>query len=425
MSDDSLRIFREQLAALLREFDASGADLASIHSQLASDIVAKLRALPENSNMSTEQLQALFEQEISKTLPRRASIIRTNIEAGAAGGRKAARMTIRTVFGDQVQDKHVRATAKALSEAGERIAGRVTVDGVGLTKRLRRVDREIAQEMAAEVQAGIRQRRGILGAARKIERLDPRAVELPQYLQELERAARLGKVDEVKKLAKGYASRIAKLGEIQPDGAIKASKYSLRSATKKLVADVQKSSGDGLDKIVERYVQDKAAFRANLISRHETAEAYRGSYVEQTKNKPGVWGYRWTLSTRHSSLHKPGTPMDVCDIYASQDIGYGKGIYPTNNLPKTPHPQCLCSQSAMIRSDVFDVPESEQNQPPASARDHKSPDAVGWLKQNDAAAARILGPTRYALFKDGRDVLDANGAPRLVRDLLGHSQAAE
>jgi hypothetical protein len=280
--------------------------------------------------------------------------------------------------------------------------------------------------MAREVHQGIVAKKGILGAARKIEKLDPREVKLPQYLQELEDAARKGSVDDVKRLAKSYQARIAKLGEMQVDGTLKASKYSIRAATKKFVADVQKSSAKGLDSVVNKYVADRAAFRANVIARHESAEAFRSSYIEQTKNKAGVWGYQWRLSTRHSTGHgHGGTAQDVCDIYANQDIGYGRGVYPTAKLPKTPHPACLCTQTAMIRRDVFDIPESERNQPPESARTANAGGAVGWLRDNDAAAARILGPTRHALFKDGRDVLDATGKPHLVRDLLGHRHAAE
>lgn len=425
MTEDALKIFRQQLTELLKSVQAGERELHSIHAQLSQDIIAKLRAIPDNANMSTEQLQAMFDAEWAKSLPKRARILRTNIEQGAKAGPKAARQTFRTVLGEQVQDRHVRSNAKALAEASERIAGRVTVDGVGLTRRMRRVDKEVAQEMAVEVQNGIRQRKGILGAARKIEALDPREVKLPKYLHEIEDAARLGKVDDVKRLAKAYAKRISQLGEIQVDGTFVASKYSLRNATKKFVADMQKASAKGIDKIVKKYALDKAAYRANVIARSESVEAMRQSYVAQSKGKPGVVGYQWRLSNRHADHQHGGSRQDVCDILANANsYGLGPGIYPAEHVPKLPHACCLCSATVVMDRKHFERDEAERGQVPEEMRDHKSPGALGWLKQNDAAARAILGPTRHQLLHEGVNVLEPSGAPKLVRELLGKAQPA-
>lgn len=426
MTDDALKIFRAQLAELLKSVEVGELELQAIHTRLSQTIIEQLRALPDNQNLSTEQLQAMFDAEWAKSLPKRARILRTNIEAGAKAGPKAARQTFRTVLGEQVQDRHVRSNAKALAEASERISGRVTVDGVGLTKRLRRVDKEVAQEMAVEVQNGIRQRKGILGAARKIEALDQQPVSLPKYLRELEQAARLGKVDEVKALAKTYARRVSQLGEIQTDGTFVASKFSLRTATKKFVADIQKASAKGIDKIVKKYALDKAAYRANVIARSETVEAMRQSYVQQSKGKPGVIGYQWRLSNRHADHQHGGSREDVCDILSHQNAyGLGPGIYPAEHVPKLPHACCLCTCTMVMDRKHFERDEAERGQVPEEMRDHKSPGAIDWLKQNDAAAAKILGPTRHQLLREGVNVLQPNGAPKLVRELLGSRQAAE
>jgi hypothetical protein len=426
MTDDALRLYREQLAKLLASVQAGERDLAGIHAKLSDELIAKLRALPENTNMRLDQLQAMFDEEFAKSFPKRVSIVRDNIEAGAKSGRKAARQTFRTVFGEEVQDAHVRSSAKALNEAVDRIAGRITVDGVGLTKRMRGVDREVAEGMAREVQDGIRQRKGILGAARKIERLDPRKAELPQYLQELETAARVGDQDEVGRLVKRYQARLLQLGEAQVDGTFVASKYSLKAPTRRFIQDIQKATGKGLDKVVQRYVKDKLAFRANVIARSESVEAMRRSYVAQAKGKPGVVCFQWTLSNRHESHEHGGSREDVCDILAhANSHGLGPGRYPAEHVPKLPHPGCLCAVHAVVDRKHFERAESERGQVPDDMRDRKSPDAIGWLKQNDAAAAKILGPTRHALLKDGRNVLTPTGAPALVRDLLGTRRAAE
>jgi aryl-alcohol dehydrogenase-like predicted oxidoreductase len=51
-------------------------------------------------------------------------------------------------------------------------------------------------------------------------------------------------------------------------------------------------------------------------------------------------------------------------------------------------------------------------------QDHKSPDALGWLKAHPDKAAVILGPTRHEMLQRGVNVLEQNGAPKRVGALL-------
>jgi hypothetical protein len=418
VADTPLTLYRRQLAELLKSIDQGNADLQSLHADLSRRIIAELRKQGA-SNTNALKLQKQFDREFEKLLPKRVRIVRERIEEGAKAGRRASQQTVRVTLGDKVETAHVRATAGSLREASERIAGRVTVDGKSLGKRMRGMDKEVAAEMAREVQNGIQQRNGILGAARKIEKLDPRDAHLPKYLQQLEQAARRGSIDEVKALAASYSKRIAQLGEIQTDGTFKASKYSLRSATQKFVQKVQTASADGIDTLVKKYVEDKLAWRANTIARSETVEAMRQSYVAQSKNKPGVVCFQWRLSNRHEGHDHRGAKQDVCDILAHQNAyGLGPGRYPKDKVPHLPHPNCLCATIAVFDDKHFERAENDQGQVPAEMKDAQSPGAIGWLQQNPAAAARILGPTRYNLLKQGVNVLDESGRPRLVRDLL-------
>lgn len=426
MPPTPLQIYRARLAEVLASVAQGQRDLASIHAQVSVEIIEQIRRAGDNTNAL--ELARQFDEAFKKTAFKRLSITKTLIEKGAKAGPKASRATIRATFGEATTKAQVRASKKALTEASERISGRVTVDGVALSKRIRRVDREVTAEMAREVQAGIQQRKGILGAARKIEKLDPRETKLPKYLSDLELAAREGNLPEVKRLSKQYLKRVAALGEIQVDGTIVASKYSLRKATARFVADVQKASTGGLDKVVKKYVTERAAWRANVIARHETVNAFRQSYLAQTKNKPGVVAFKWNLSTRHAVHGKGGgTPHDECDLYAVQNAhGMGPGVYPKDQVPDAPHPMCLCSCVAVMDRKHFQRAENDQGTFPADMRDAVSPDALGWLRANPDQAAAILGPTRHTLLKQGVHVLDATGKPRLVRELLPRfSRAAE
>lgn len=418
MADTPISVYRKRLAELLRSIDQGNRDLQSIHAELSGSIIAQLRAQGA-SNTNALKLQQQFDREFEKSLPKRVRIVRERIEKGAEAGRSASRDTIRLKVGDKVERAHVRATKGALEEASERIAGHVTVDGKSLGRRMRGVDKEVAAEMAREVQNGIQQRNGILGAARKIERLDPRETALPKYLQELEQAARRGSIDEVKKLAASYTQRIAQLGEIQTDGTYKASKYSLRSATQKFVQKVQKTSADSIDGLVKKYIDDKLAWRANVIARSESVEAMRQSYVKQSANKPGVVAFDWKLSNRHEGHGHGGAKQDVCDILAHQNAyKLGPGRYPKDKVPSLPHPCCLCTPVAVFDETYFERAENDQGAVPPAMQDATSPGALAWLKQNEAAAAKILGPTRHNLLKQGVNVLDDTGRPLRVRDLL-------
>jgi hypothetical protein len=423
MTDKALTLYRAELKKVLRAVQRGELELSAAHSQLATSVLAKLR---ETSVRRTQaELEALFDAEFAKSFPKRVSIVRKAIRTGADSGREVGKQTFRAVLGDDVLDAHVKDAAGAMSEAVDRIAGRVTVDKTGLTKRMRRVDREVSQGMASEVQRGVRQKRGILGAARKIEKLDPRSAELPRYLQELEAAARAGDKGAVRSIAQSYAKRIAALGEAQTDGTFVASKFSLKSATKRFVQDIQTASEKQLDRVVNRYVKEKLAYQANRIARSETVEAMRQSYVKQMADKPGVVCFQWTLSNRHASSLHGGSRMDVCDILANANAyGLGPGRYPAAHVPKLPHPNCICSVHAVIDRAHFDR-TSEEGRVPKDMQDHESPDAAGWLKQHPDKARVILGPTRHALLERGHEVLEPSGQPKLVRTLLQGSRKAQ
>lgn len=413
MASKEDRIYRVHLKDALVAAKQGEGELAVLYQEVANDVGAKVRA--RGDRLTAPELEAAVDEAFQKTAFKRVKIIKTTIEKGGKLGPKASRETMRAVYGDEVAKAQVRGSKKALTEAANRIAGRTTVDGVSVNKRLRKVDRAISSEMAREVEKGIRQKKGILGAARQIEKLDPRRVELPRYLQRVEAAARAGNLDDLKKLTSKYTKYAEGLGEVQADLTRKASKFSLRTATQRFLKDVEKTGAQGIDKIVDRYVKDKAAFRANLIARHETVEAFRRSYIEQSKNKPGVLGMAWRLSpTRH--------PVpDECDIYANQNAHkLGPGVYPADKVPKHPHPACICSVTVVLDKHHFQRGDAaNDNAVPPLLQDTKSPDALGWLSANEQIAAKILGPTRHQLMKQGVKVLGHDGKPLLVRDLLG------
>ena len=79
----------------------------------------------------------------------------------------------------------------------------------------------------------------------------------------------------------------------------------------------------------------------NLYIRLINTEANRAWYegfVKTEIQKKDVFGVRWKLSPLHCRY-----PYDICDINAGANIGYGKGVYPKNKVPRFPaHHHCMC-----------------------------------------------------------------------------------
>jgi hypothetical protein len=84
--------------------------------------------------------------------------------------------------------------------------------------------------------------------------------------------------------------------------------------------------------------------------------------------------------------------------------------------------------TAVLDRRHFSRPASQRVGIPDDMRDTESPDVIGWMVNNQGISERIVGPTRWAAFKQGVDVLDGDGRPLLVRDVLpamARRQAAE
>ncbi|MHB8928937.1 MAG: hypothetical protein ACYC9Q_15065 [Bacillota bacterium] len=70
------------------------------------------------------------------------------------------------------------------------------------------------------------------------------------------------------------------------------------------------------------------------LARTETQMAYHQLHVNQSLTAPYVLGIRWNLSASHPK-------EDVCDGLAAGGPN-GGGVYPKDEVPEVPHPNCLC-----------------------------------------------------------------------------------
>jgi hypothetical protein len=281
------------------------------------------------------------------------------------------------------------------------------------------------------VEVADRMRRQLLASARAGETIERTAerlldegdplVRVPQHVEELHAAARdvaPGDPDSraaFERVVGRWARRVQRLGQA-PD--TRPGAYTMRSATQQMVKDLRRARAENVDRIVDRWVLQRARHQARVIARHETVEAYRDAYQRTTQDNPAVKGYRWQLSTKHPHA-------DVCDLYANQNLhGLGPGGYPAAELPDTPHPSCLCVQVAIV--DRFHMRRElaaarGEPEPPREWDVGGHETAAEWLAKQPAGYREdLLGPTRARIFeREPHRVLSARGEPIPVHRVLG------
>lgn len=107
---------------------------------------------------------------------------------------------------------------------------------------------------------------------------------------------------------------------------------------------------DQIAKTVAGYIERKERYNAKRVARTEIQRMWRVSYVKQAQQLPFVKGIKWNLSKSHPK-------NDICDEYATADVGLGEGVYPPNAVPVNghpAHPNCLCYLTTVL-SDIQEV----------------------------------------------------------------------
>lgn len=273
--------------------------------------------------------------------------------------------------------------------------------------------------MSRVLQASIRAGEKTTRTAERLLHADQPQVHLPRYVRELRDAARFprgpGDPNLYEDAVKRWERQVARLGQGQAGG---IGEYTMRSASQQLIADLRKAKPAQVDKVVDRWVLERARHQARVVARHESVEAYRDQAVEGWKQEEWVKGLRWTISPSHP---KP----DICDCLANQDLyGLGPGGYPLNQRPRTPHTSCLCGQVPIadphhLKREIARLKGTDE--PPRPWESGRTESGEEWLlRQPESAQRAILGPTRARLLKQGERIMTQDRANfRKVHNLLG------
>lgn len=253
---------------------------------------------------------------------------------------------------------------------------------VDLRGRLRRIRNTTATGIVKELGEARAAGESAIQASRRIERVA--SAELPQRLPRFVRELR----DAARRAPQGSAVREAvERHRSALNRNATSPEFSMRRANKELLREIQRASAADIDRVVERWVERKAAYRARVIARTEGQRAFAQSYIERAQQSQSVVGFRWVLSPSHP---RP----DICDVHAAFDGGYGPGTYPKDSPPVQPaHPNCICS----LRTVLVDA---QGRAPSRGAADADLGSALERLPE--ATQRAVLGPRRFEAMRSGR-----------------------
>lgn len=262
--------------------------------------------------------------------------------------------------------------------------------------------------MSAVIQNSIRAGETTTRTAERFLHVSQPTVELPRYVQELSKAARFprgpGDPNLYEDAVKKWQRQIDRLGQ----GANKThGEFTIKSATQQLVKDLRKAKPAQVDKIVDRWILERARYQARTVARNEGIEAARDVQLKGYAEQPWVVGVRWTLSSAHPK-------QDICDVLAEQNLyDLGPGCYPIDKVPAR-HVSDLCVVSSVVDSDYLKREANKlrnEPEPPKPWQGAPKLSSQEWLlKQPLAVQHRVAGPTRAELARQGVNVFTRDGS---------------
>ncbi len=116
-----------------------------------------------------------------------------------------------------------------------------------------------------------------------------------------------------------------------------------------------KELADQLKEFIDPNVAGGESFAAMRLARTEINNAFHETTREIARDSPFIIGEQWELSGSHDN-------DDDCDEIAEDDVGLGEGIYPPDDIPDKPHPNCFCFTTSVTPSisdfvDAFNAGE--------------------------------------------------------------------
>ncbi len=215
-------------------------------------------------------------------------------------------------------------------------------DGLTLSDRLWRWKDETRKGVQQQLQAAIRQGKGVNAVMYDMQRAIERGGNRFQivtnhaddWVKELHESA-VALIHDPEARA-GWKVTV---GEAEERIALLAATGS-RSAAERVLDQikqaVEKGSEELVDKAVKWWVYDKQLYNLKRIARTEMADAAHNAVIASVEADESIIGFQWRLSGSHPTA-------DICDYYANIEMGMGKGVFTKAAVPRhKAHPHCMC-----------------------------------------------------------------------------------
>lgn len=215
-------------------------------------------------------------------------------------------------------------------------------DGLTLSDRLWRWQRDTRTGVQQQLQAGIRQGKAagavMYDMQRAIERGGNRFKIVSDHADDWVTELHASAVALIHDPEARAAWKVV-VGEAEERIALLSATGSRSAAEhvlKQIRNAVDKGSEELVDKAVKWWLYDKQLYDLKRIARTEMATAAHRAVIASVEGDESIIGFQWRLSASHPTA-------DICDYYASIEMGLGKGVFTKDAVPRhKAHPHCMC-----------------------------------------------------------------------------------
>ena len=216
-------------------------------------------------------------------------------------------------------------------------------DGLTLSKRLWQLSNKTRKNITEVLQAGVKQGEAtgkvIYDMQRVIERgSGERFTVVSQHkAQWVDRLALAGReLINDPQSRKNWQKVVADTEAYIDSLAVTGTRRDAERLLHDIKSAVAKGRSQAIDDAVKWKIYNKQLYNLKRITRTEMADAGHNAVIDANQQDETIIGYQWRLSSSHKVA-------DICDYFASIDMGLGKGVFTKDSVPRhKAHPHCMC-----------------------------------------------------------------------------------
>lgn len=388
MSSRAERARLKAVVAWLEGLDEFSEANERLHEDLAKRILKRIG----RRRLRSEQILRIVNSEFRTANAERLQLIADTIRAGIDSGNAIpAAVGATRIAGSAARPPVPPFPDRDASIAtGEIMRTSLPFDQLNVAQRLTRRTQQTARGVSAALENSLRSGRSAIQAADRVVQAGTINVDIPQYIERLDAAARAGDPGELRRVIRAEIARLRSSGSLAGQD--------ISKDTRRFIRRVERSQGQDIDNALDEWIRRRAKNQAFTIARTEGVRAQHQASISAVIDKEWAVGMRWNLSGAHPE-------PDICDMYAGRDEhGLGAGGYPKDAVPDLPHPNCTCYLSPITdphyQRRQLAIAKGEP-EPPKPWITSGGQDGAAWMAaQPEDVQKRILGPGRFLEFQD-------------------------